>query len=602
MNVVKQLVSLLLVAVLCISVTACGSNSSAEEAPTKASEETKTESSPDKTPEKETVLPDNDRERVPLYVTALVSRGEPDGRRSDPVSLYIEEELNIDLELTGVIDSEYHTQFSAMLAANDLPDIFNISDLNKQFPMLMASENLLCIEPYLKDYAQTTLNDPNGAVMLEAYRSPATSPDGDLYLWGMSKGSWDDGTVPTCGHYIRWDLYKEADYPILESYDEDLLDVLEQLVALEPETDDGQKTYGLGAWFGDGQGWAEWSLTFGLAPQEGYHLTNGSTLAISLVDSSPLESNQLTDPESYFWRTARFYNRANQRGLLDPDSFTQKSDIYEQKLKAGRYMFNVPGWMSVAANHEFDKTEGNLKTFVSLPSIQGNAEERFANMFRGERVYGIFGKTEYPERCVELLDFLSSYEFSRIAWNGLEGGGNWNMEDGVPVPTDAYLEATRDDAFGVETGASVYNHFCGYANGSVDPVTGLSVDLYQFSDKAVERKMNDTILDFCKHYGQESQVDVYRAETEHTDTVNLVTFSEAPDDLKNSINGLNAFVGKNIAKVIAASSDEEFAQLRDEMMEGLQNYQVDEIFDFFYNDAIEQRDTIETLASMIAEG
>ena len=43
---------------------------------------------------------------------------------------------------------------------------------------------------------------------------------------------------------IRWDLYKEAGYPKLESYDEDLLDVMEAMQAPEPETADGQKTYG----------------------------------------------------------------------------------------------------------------------------------------------------------------------------------------------------------------------------------------------------------------------------------------------------------------------------------------------------------------------
>ncbi len=104
--------------------------------------------------------------------------------------------------------------------------------------------------------------------MVTAERMPANSPDGNMYLWGMCKGSWDDGTVPTCGHYLRWDLYKEAGYPKLENYDEDLLDVLEQMVALEPETADGQKTYGCGAWFGAGQGWGEWVFTFGLGPQK----------------------------------------------------------------------------------------------------------------------------------------------------------------------------------------------------------------------------------------------------------------------------------------------------------------------------------------------
>lgn len=538
-------------------------------------------------------------ERVPLYVTAFVGRGEADGRRTDPLSKYLEENLNIDLELTGLIEADYPTQLSAMIASNDLPDIFLFSDVTKQLPMLLNSNSLLNLEPYLEEYAPNTLADPNGAVMLEAYRSKANSPDGDAYLWGMCKGSWDDGTMPTCGHYIRWDLYKEAGYPKLESYDEDLLDVLEAMVKLEPETADGQKTYGLGSWFGDGQGWGEWNITFGLGPQEGANLVGYRTLAISTADSTPIEGNQLTDPEGLFWRAARFYNRANQRGLLDPDSFTQKSDIYEEKLKAGRYMFNVPGWMSASANAEFAKTEGNLKTFISLPSIQSDKEDRFGNMFKGERTYGVSANTEYPERCVALLDFVSTYDFSLLGWNGMEGT-NWTMEDGKPVPTDEYLNTTKDDAFGVETGANVYHHFMGYGNGSIMPQYGVPVDLQQFSAKALEKNTNATLEDFISHYGQETQVDVYRTETETTDAINLLSYAEAPEELKNYINNMEAYIGKNLSKIIASGSDADFEKARDEMIATLKSeHHVDEIYQYFYDESVAQQEEVSRLTKLI---
>ena len=539
-------------------------------------------------------------ENVTLYVTAFVGRGELDGRRTDPVSQYIEESLNINLELTGVVESEYPSQISALIAANDLPDIFLFSDVTKQYPMLMNSNNLLCLDPYLEEYAPNTLADTNGQVMLEAYRGDATSPDGQVYMWGVCKGSWDDGTMPTCGHYLQWDVYKEAGYPTLETYDEDLLDVLEAMVAAEPETADGQKTYGLGAWFGDGQGWGEWVFTYGLAPQEGANLVNTAarTLAISTVDSTPINVNQLTDPTSYFWRAVQFYNRANQRGLLDPDSFTQKSDVYQEKVNAGRYMFNVPGWMAGTANIEFSKAEGNEKSFISLPSIQSDAEDRFGSMYKGERTYGVCANTEYPERCVALLDFVSTYDFSRIAWNGPEGT-NWNMVDDVPVPNDDYLTVTRDDAFGVETGSGVYHHFCGYGNGSVDPANGIAIDLYQYSPQALALKANASINDFISHYGQDSLVDVYKAETPNTTSINMVSFGEAPEEMKTDINNLDAYMAKNVFKLVAAESDAEFAAMRDEVIAGMQDYNVDAIFEHFYNEALAQGDQISHLEEMM---
>lgn len=540
-------------------------------------------------------------DRVELDVVAFVEDNEMDGRRTDPVSQWIEETLNIDLYLTHVTEADWPNQLAAMMASGDLPDIFLLSDPTKQLPMLIESGSALNLEPYLEEYAPNTMNDPAGQMMVTAQRMAANSPDGNMYLWGMSKGSWDDGTVPTCGHYLRWDLYKEAGYPEITGYDDgSLLDALEAMVALEPETADGQKTYGMGAWFGAGQGWGEWVFTFGLAPQEGANLieTTGRVLAVSTVDSTPLENNQLTDPEGYYWRAVRFYNQANQRGLLDPDSFTMSSDMYEENLKAGKYMFNCPGWMSTSANQQFSQTEGNLKTFISMPSLSGDAEDRFGNMYRGERQYVVNAKTENPERCVALLDLLSTYEFSRMAWNGVEGM-NWTMEDGVPTPTAEYLTATRDDALFTSTGAQVYHHFSGFGNGTIDPATGVAVDLYQFSPQALEAKMNDTVKDFVDHYGQETQADVYRAETPTTDSMMYISFSDPEGDIASYVNEINAYMGTNIFRAVAAESDEEFEQIQNEIITTLQeNYHVDEVFDYFYNEALTQAEDVATLVEM----
>ena len=539
-------------------------------------------------------------ERVALDVVAFVGDGEADGLRSDPVSKYIEDSLNIDLYLTHVTEADWPTQLSAMMADNDLPDIFMLSDPTKQLPMLLEANSVLNLSPYLEQYAPNTTSDPGGELMIAANTMPANSPDGNLYLWGMCKGSWDDGTIPTCGHYIRWDLYKEAGYPKLENFDEDMLDVMQAMVDLEPETADGQKTYGLGGWFGNGQDWGEWFFIFGMAPQEGAGLieTTGLTLAISGVDSTPINSNQLTDPDGYYWRAVKFMNKANQRGLLDPDSFTQQSDVYEENLKAGKYMFNYPGWMTSNANAEFNKTEGNLKTFISLPAVGADAESRFGNMYRGERQYVVSAATENPERCVALLDFVSTHDFSRIAWNGLEGNF-WNVEDGKAVPTDEYLTVTKDNALGVETGVNVYHHFCGYGNGTIHPGDGVAIDLYQFSQKAQEVKMNDTVKDFCEYYGQTNQADVYRAQTKTTESMSFISFGEPEGDMASYVNELKAYRGKNVFNCVAAKTDEEFEAARDKMIEEMKaNYHVDEIFEYFYNEALAQSDAVEKLAAM----
>lgn len=618
----KKVVGAVLAAVLATQVSACGSTTSASssspaetgasdaqatEENTSAASQKSVDASGEESPTSAIETTTNDDgiivpkfdDHVTLDVVAFVDDNEADGERSDPISKYIEENLNITLNLTHVTEADWPTQLSAMMADGDLPDIFLLSDATKQLPMLIKSNSALAINNYI-DYAPNTTADPRGQMMITANEMKANSPDGNLYLWGLCKGSWDDGTIPTCGHYIRWDLYSQLGYPELNSYD-DLLDVLEKMVKTEPQTTDGQKTYGLGAWYGAGQDWGEWVFTYGMAPQEGAALvlTSGRTLAVSTVDSKPINVNQLTDPDSYLWRAVEFYNKANQRGLLDPDSFTMSSDVYEENLKAGKYMFNVPGWMSTSANNEFNKEEGNKKMFISLPSINSDAEDRFGNMYHGEREYVINAQTEYPERCVALLDFVSTYAFSRIAYNGLEGD-QWKMENGVPVPTDEYLAADKSqDDFINATGAGVYHHFLGYGNGTIDPATGTAVDLYQFSEKALNNKMTDTMKDFLKHYGQDSQIDVYRAETPTTDSQNYISFADPDEEIASYVNQINAYMGTNVFNCVAAKSDEEFAAARDAMIKDLQDkYHVDDVFNYFYQNALSQADDVATLVDM----
>ena len=542
-------------------------------------------------------------ERVPLDVVAFVGSAEADGLRTDPVSKYIEEALNIDLYLTAVNEADWPGQLSAMLADNDLPDIFMLSDPTKQLPMLIKSNSALAVDPYIDEYAPNLTTTPAGQLLLAAERLPASSPDGQMYMWGLCKGSWDDGTMPTCGHYLRWDLYAKAGYPEITGFDDSLLDAIEAMVALEPETADGQKVYGVGAWFGNGQDWGEWVFTYGLAPQSGVNFvtTSGRVLAISTIDSTPLENNQLTDPDSIFWTDVKFYNRANQRGLLDPDSFMMTSSVYEDNLKAGRYVFNIPGWMSGSSNIEYRKTDPN-KMFISLPAIASDAEDRFGNMYKGERQYVINANTKYPERCVALLDFVSSYEFARITFNGLsieQGGRFWSMEDGKPVPTDEFLDATKNDDLQLSDGVDIYYHFAGFGMGTIDPATGTYVDLYQYSDKANEQKLTDTMKDFIAHYGCTSQAEVYRTQTPVTDSMMFITFGEPEGDISSYVNEINAYMGTNIFKAVAAESDEAFEQVRDQIISDLQNnYHAEEVFEYFYNKALEQKDDVATLVEL----
>lgn len=61
----------------------------------------------------------------------------------------------------------------------------------------------------------------------------------------------------------------------------------------------------------------------------------------------------------------------------------------------------------------------------------------------------------------------------------------------------------------------------------------------------------------------------------------------------------NAYMGKNVFKCVACESDEEFEAMRDSMIEELKaSYHVDEVFDYFYQDALAQAEDVATLVEM----
>jgi ABC-type glycerol-3-phosphate transport system substrate-binding protein len=544
---------------------------------------------------------DNRSKTVPVSVFAFIEGIEPDGRKTDPVSQFLEKKLNIELELTAVTEMDWPTQMAAMLAAGDLPDIFMLPAGNtiQHYQSLMQARKLLAIDPYIRDNTPYTSNDKAAQVMIESYKRSSYSPDGQQYIWGMCKGSWDDGTMPTVGRFILWDAYKKAGYPPLNSQD-DLVAALEKMVAAQPRSISGEKTYAASGWFGENGEWGQWVVDyFNQWPSASVAVdSSGGILYISTVDSKPINMNQRTNPGSMFWQAMRFYNQLNQKGLLDPDVFTQTQEVYQNKLNDGRIMYNVPGWMAVTANVEYSKIPGETRYFISIPAL-GQAEYRYGDMYNGERQYVVKGDTKNPARCVALLDYLSSYEFSRLCWNGVEGM-NWNMVNGKPVPTEAYLNVSRGIDLYRRTGAQVYHHFQGYGNGTLDPAMGIAVDLYQFSPQAVAKKLNSTVKDFLAHYGNKATLnDVYQAETPVTKGANLLSFGQVPDDIQNDINGLSAYVTKNYAKVIMARNDVEFARLRDEMIAGMTAFNPDRIFRHFYDEASRQDADVQKLQTLM---
>ncbi len=536
---------------------------------------------------------------VTLKVAASIAAAEPNGVMQNPVAKTIEQELGIKMDMTAV-SADFGEKLNAMIASNDLPDLFWVPDPDKMIPTMVKADQIYSLDELLEQYGDNITSEPSGQAMVELHKK-TISPDGKLYTIGMLRGT-NGAMQPLGGNYIRWDLYKQLGYPKLENYDEDLLNVLAEMQKLEPQNKDGQKVYAIGGWFADGQGWGDWPMTYTLTFTEGKgYLSSDRTAYYDIATNEISPNNDLKDKNGMFWRTVKFYNKANQMGILDPESFTQKSDKYEEKVKAGRYLYNVPGWLTADINKAYEKKGESEKGMVALPPMNTDAFMLINNLASGGRVFAISKNTKHPEKAMQLLNWLSSYENSRTVWNGPEGE-NWKMEDGKPVPTDEYLnESSSDLAFSKRTGAQMYYHFVGFDSGVVDPETGVAVNLFEWSDKAIKRKMTPLHEDMLQHYGAESLVELYTSKVKAYKENAIYRLGELPENLKTQGTNLENYTFKNIFKLVLAKDDTAFAQMQDDFIAGLDKYQVDDIFAYWQSKAKEQQTELKPIFELLSD-
>lgn len=500
------------------------------------------------------------------------------GVMEDPVAQYIRENTGVSIDLRMLPDSgDSSDKLNAQIAANDLPDIFCLNGGDEQFLNLLKGELIYPLDDLVEQYAPNLNADPNALAMMAINRMD--SPDGKLYKIGLNKGYWDStGMGPQRGYYVRWDLMKELGYPETTTIDQ-LVDTLTAMQALEPETAGGLPTYAAAAWntgVPDSVIWPEGIM-------EGYECGPYCMLAVDIDTKQVLETSPLKDPNSFLWNSVRMCNKLNQNGVFDPDSFTQTYQNYMDKSDAGTYMMVVLTWSVGGANTAFINAGTPEKQLICLPSSDFGYKNvtLYDNMIAGERQWCIAKTCKYPERAVQMLDFMSTFDFARIAHDG-PMGMNWDMVDGKATITNPDFigmssETAIDNA--LTTGARIFRLFSGYASATVAP-DGQAVDL--LSDNVV---LTDTHKDFLAHYGKETMRDVYTEGMNTYVSSLMVNWGTLDEELVTYAANLDDYLNQCYVNCIMAPDDDAFEAEVAKSIEGLAAYRFDEIFDCYYNNA-----------------
>lgn len=528
------------------------------------------------------------KEQVTLRVLIMETGSKWNTHQDSVVAKAIADKLGVKIEYVEADENK----FNVLLAGGDLPDIVR-TDVNKFQKQLIEGELIVPLDDLLAEHGKDI--SANVGTVVEYSKKNWSNGTGNLYFLPPQVQSKPGTSIApiTIGPTIRWDWYKEIGAPAINTMD-DLLDVVEQIVQKHPQTEDGKKVYGVSMW----QDWGLWPY---LIPPIIFNKLSGSTsdLTASLVGGSEFIST-LTDESSNFWTAMDFYNKANRRGLLDPDSLTMKNNDYMAKATAGQIVVGPATWAmgDFNAQHAADG-----KGYIVVPAGKLAWTGAVNPLGWQDKAYSISKSSKNPEKAMEFLNYIFSYEGARTMYNGVEGT-HWSMADGKPVLSDETLALKAAGGAPYEaTGLSLDRNIIGLGGDMINPNDKMPVDLFT-SEEALAKAATPLEKDFAQHFGasysgevfkkliDEGKLDTFTTwmngmsdeEIIKRNTVPGVTLTDA---LKKQEAELKELAAREAAKIILSKDDKTFEANKQAALKAFQKGGADE-FTAWYNGEVKK--------------
>lgn len=483
---------------------------------------------------------------------------------TSPLFDEIERKTGVRMTVTNVDDD----QKQVILAGGDTTDclmIFNQTDLLPAIEgdlMLPLDDLIEKVGPNVKStYPER----------LKMSREVLSNGSGKAYFLPVQAGSEGASAQPLHSIYmVRWDLYKQMNYPKIAGIDE-FLSMLLEMKKLEPATPDGKPTYGISV-SGDSAAniAAPFNYTYGYYPSNDLVSTDVNTGKMMYAP---------TDDNSPYWQGLEYYNKAHRMGLLDPDSFTQKGEDMQAKITAGQILSPLyNGFIDTFETNALTKDPNTIEGFQTLP-IEGTTyycNTNFKGGWDGCFV-GIPKTCKDPEAVMRVLDYLSTYEGARMIESGIEGE-HWTYVDGVPTFTDEVREGllTGDQKIlDLALDDGVFTMITGIGIGELCP-DGYPVKL-TLTAEFQQQSNRPTDDDYCSYYNVNYPMELFLDLMEqdkihdHQNDVfdmRVVTgMGSAPEDIARFEAKITDMAVKNIPKLIMAESAESFTKMKQEAIE-----------------------------------
>lgn len=369
---------------------------------------------------------------------------------------------------------------------------------------------------------------------------------------------------------IPWDFYSELGKPELKTLD-DLLTVLADMQKAHPTNEAGDPAYGMTLW-------KDWD---GTSIENVNQLTKwyGQEVNGSVLIGADNSIVPLTDKDGAYYKMLKFFYKANQMGLVDPDSATQDWNSACDKMKTKRTYLVWNNWMLGFTNSPEIGERGS--NYMGMPIEDMKVFQTSDYYYGSGRVFGIGSgvNAENKARIMEYLDWLASPEGCTIQHAGTEGliytvnaDGKYELtENGVNRFTSEIMVPEDQGGGNWTDGNNQVNQWI-VASIEMNPETGETYvpDLWA---STIEMNNTKTTKEWRELYGAKNEVEYLQNSGQMT-PVPSVNFALAIDttDIGLIRSQCKTIVCDTSWKAIYAANDAEFDKLWDDMCTQLDGF------------------------------
>jgi multiple sugar transport system substrate-binding protein/putative aldouronate transport system substrate-binding protein len=387
---------------------------------------------------------------------------------------------------------------------------------------------------------------------------------------------------------IRWDLYKAIGYPEVNEL-EDLVDVFKQMKEICPTDENGKPTYAASLW----PDWDGDMVMYVKSTATAYY--GYDELGIGLYDPNTGNYYDCLAEDGPYLRCLKFYNTLYQNGLLDPDSMTQTYDEMSPKVQAGGTffsIFNYSGYMLY--NTDEHLAEG--KMMRSLTPNNASPIVYGMDVLGGNRLWCIGAKTEYPELCMEIINYLCTpegrmtmeYGPQGVCWDYDEEGNTYFTELGAKCKADQETSMAEAGYQGTFHDGMLQINNVTWALDAVNPDS--NGETYNYENwKSNQTEASCEIDQDWRDYTGCNTINEYMASGNYTVSPASAFVSGTKDEeFKTKWTQTTNCITTYSWNAIYAESDEEYDQIVAEMREKAYSYYYEECLEWSQEQAAER--------------